>query len=90
MAKNGRDLTEGPVWRALLAVSAPMMLGIAAVISLGLVDAYFLSKVSPEALTAVGFVYPVTTAVSSLSIGLSAGAGRSSRRRWAVRKMRRT
>ncbi|GIT91480.1 MATE family efflux transporter [Jannaschia pagri] len=75
MAKGGRDLTEGPVWRALAAMSLPMMLGIAAVISTGLVDSYFLAKVSPEALSAVGFIFPVTTAISSLSIGLSAGAG---------------
>ena len=74
MAKGGRDLTEGPVWRGLAAVTLPMMLGIAAVISTGLVDAYFLARVSPEALAAVGFVFPVTTAISSLSIGMSAGA----------------
>lgn len=75
MAARTRDLTEGPVWKALAALAAPMMLGIFAVLSTGLIDAYFLAKVSPEALAAVGFVYPVTTAISSLSIGLSAGAG---------------
>ena len=74
MAASTRDLTEGPVWRALAALSGPMVLGILAVISTGLVDAYFLARVSPEALAAVGFVYPVTMAISSLSIGLSAGA----------------
>ncbi len=74
MAKTTRDLTEGPVWKALARLAGPMMLGILAVISTGLVDAYFLARVSPEALAAVGFVYPVTTAVASLSIGLSAGA----------------
>jgi putative MATE family efflux protein len=74
MARGGRDLTEGPVWRGLAAVTLPMMLGIAAVISTGLVDAYFLAKVSPEALAAVGFIFPITTAISSLSIGMSAGA----------------
>ena len=75
MAKTTRDLTKGPVWRALANLAGPMMLGILAVISTGLVDAYFLAQVSPEALAAVGFVYPVTMAISSLSIGLSAGAG---------------
>ncbi len=70
-----RDLTEGPVRRGLASLALPMMAGILAVISTGLVDAYFLARVSPEALAAVGFVYPVTTAIASLSIGLSAGAG---------------
>ncbi|MEM9797682.1 MAG: MATE family efflux transporter [Pseudomonadota bacterium] len=55
-------------------MSLPMLLGIAAVLSTGLVDAYFLAKVSPEALAAVGFIYPITTAIASLSVGLSAGA----------------
>ncbi|MGB3553033.1 MAG: MATE family efflux transporter, partial [Jannaschia sp.] len=74
MARAGKDLTDGPVWKALAGLGAPMMLGILAVLSTGLIDAYFLAKVSPEALAAVGFVYPVTMTISSLSIGLSAGA----------------
>ena len=74
MAHTQRDLTEGPVWRGLAALSAPMALGILAVLSTNLADAFFLARVGPDALAAVGFVYPVTTAISSLSIGLSAGA----------------
>lgn len=69
-----RDLTQGPVWRALAAMSAPMSFGIFAVLSVGLADAYFLGQIGGAALAAVGFIYPVTTAVTSLSIGLSAGA----------------
>ncbi|MEM8850262.1 MAG: MATE family efflux transporter [Pseudomonadota bacterium] len=74
MATGTRDLTNGPIWKALLSLSGPMALGILAVISTGLVDAYFLAKVGPDALAAVGWIYPVTTAIASLSIGLSAGA----------------
>ncbi|NNL35180.1 MAG: MATE family efflux transporter [Silicimonas sp.] len=74
MAENTRQLTEGPVWRAVLAVSAPMSLGIFAVLSIGLADAYFLGQLGRTELAAVGFIYPVTTAITSLSIGLSAGA----------------
>lgn len=51
-----------------------MSFGIFAVLSVGLADAYFLSQVGGAALAAVGFIYPVTTAITSLSIGLSAGA----------------
>lgn len=69
-----RDLTQGPVWRALAALSAPMSFGIFAVLSVGLADAYFLGQLSGTALAAVGFIYPVTTAITFLSIGLSAGA----------------
>ncbi|MEL6587839.1 MAG: MATE family efflux transporter [Pseudomonadota bacterium] len=69
-----RDLTEGPVWRALAHVSAPMSLGILAVLSVGIVDAYFLGQLGADPLAAVGYIYPVTAALTSLSIGLSAGA----------------
>lgn len=69
-----RDLTKGPVWRALTAMSAPMSFGIFSVIAVGLADAYFLGQVSAAALAAVGFIYPVIAAITSLSIGLSAGA----------------
>ena len=69
-----RDLTRGPIWRALLAMSAPMSVGIFGVLSVGLADAYFLGQLGGAQLATVGFVYPVTTAITSLSIGLSAGA----------------
>ena len=71
---NKRDLTRGPIWKALTVMSAPMSLGIFSVIAVGLADAYFLGQVSGAALAAVGFIYPVITAITSLSIGLSAGA----------------
>jgi putative MATE family efflux protein len=51
-----------------------MSFGIFSVIAVGLADAYFLGQVSGAALAAVGFIYPVITALTSLSIGLSAGA----------------
>jgi putative MATE family efflux protein len=69
-----RDLTTGPIWKALTVMSAPMSLGIFSVIAVGLADAYFLGQLSGAALAAVGFIYPVITALASLSIGLSAGA----------------
>ena len=74
MSDESKDLTKGPVWRALFMMSAPMSFGIFAVLSVGLADAFFLSRVGGSALAAVGFIYPVTTAITSLSIGLSAGA----------------
>ncbi len=69
-----RNLTRGAVWKALTVMSAPMSFGILAVLSVGLVDAYFLGQLGTAPLAAVGFIYPVTITVTSLSIGLSAGA----------------
>ena len=73
-AAGTRDLTKGPIWRAVAAVAAPMSLGVLGVPSIGLADACFLGRLGEDELAAVGFIYPVTTAVTSLSIGLPAGA----------------
>lgn len=69
-----RDLTQGPVWKALAIMSAPMSFGIFAVLSVGIADAYFLGRLGGAPLAAVGYIYPVTAAIASLAIGLSAGA----------------
>lgn len=69
-----RDLTKGPIWRALTEVSAPMSFGILSVLSVGVIDAYFLGQLGGAPLAAIGFIFPVTAAFTSLAIGLSAGA----------------
>jgi len=74
MAKGDRDLTTGSVRWAVVGTSAPMVVGIFGVISVGLADAFFLGKVGQAQLAAVGFFFPVATAITSLSIGLSAGS----------------
>lgn len=70
---NDKDLTKEPVTRALIAISAPMSIGILGVLSVGLADAFFLARAGEDALTAIGFIYPVIVALTSLSIGLGAG-----------------
>ncbi|SOE19000.1 putative MATE family efflux protein [Hoeflea halophila] len=70
----GKDLTSGPVWKALARISAPMSLGIFAVLSVGVADAYFLGQLGGTPLAAIGFIFPVTATFASLAIGLSAGA----------------
>lgn len=72
MPKN--DLTRGSVPRALAAMTGPMTLGVLAVMSVGLADAYFVGRLGEAPLAAMAFVFPVTTALVSLGIGLSAGA----------------
>lgn len=55
-------------------MTGPMTLGVLAVISVGLADAYFVGRLGEAPLAAIGFVFPVTIALTSLGIGLSAGA----------------
>lgn len=74
MSASDTALNTGPVWLRLLAVSAPMSVGILGVLSVGLADAFFLARVGEAELAAVGFVYPITVALSAFAIGISAGA----------------
>jgi putative MATE family efflux protein len=71
---NARDLTDGPVWRHLANLAGPMVLGIIAVISVSLVDTYFVGKLGTAPLAALSYTFPVSLTVTSLAIGLSAGA----------------
>ena len=70
---SSADLTQGRVATALLRVAAPMSLGVLSIMLTGLADAFFLGRYGQEELAAIGFVYPVIIAVTSLGIGLSAG-----------------
>lgn len=51
-----------------------MIFGIVAVISVSLVDTYYVGQLGTQQLTALSFTFPVTLTVSSLAIGLGAGA----------------
>ncbi|WP_424927733.1 MATE family efflux transporter [Amaricoccus tamworthensis] len=69
-----QDLTQGPIWKALARISAPVSFGIFSVLSVGVADAWFLGQLGATPLAAIGFIFPVTAAFTSLAIGLSAGA----------------
>lgn len=71
---DDRDLTSGPVSINLLRLAGPMLFGIAAVISVQLVDTYFVGRLGTDALAALSFSFPVALTLTSLSIGLAAGA----------------
>ncbi|MEM6733290.1 MAG: MATE family efflux transporter, partial [Myxococcota bacterium] len=68
------SLTEGPVWKALLRLGGPMIIGIVAVLSISLADTYFVGLLGTDALAALSFTFPVTFTIASLSVGLGAGA----------------
>ena len=69
-----RDLTAGPAWQKLMQLAGPMVFGIIAVISVSLIDTYYVGRLGTQELTALSFTFPVTLTVSSLAIGLGAGA----------------
>ena len=73
-AARGRDLTEGTVRGHLARLGLPMTLGIVGVLSISLVDAYYLGKLGTNAQAAIAYAFGVTFTLQSLGIGLSAGA----------------
>ncbi len=50
-----------------------MLLGIAAIMSVGIIDAYFIGQLGSRELAAVSFIFPITIALSSLGVGVIAG-----------------
>ncbi|MGI9406168.1 MAG: MATE family efflux transporter [Hyphomicrobiaceae bacterium] len=70
-----RDLTRGPVERHLVNLTVPMIWGIIAFMSVSLADAYFLGQLGTDELAAISFTFPVVFTLSTMAIGLGAGAG---------------
>lgn len=66
-------LTTGSITGHLVGQTLPAIIGVTAVMSIGLVDAYFIGQLGPDALAAIAFIFPVTVALSSLGVGVMVG-----------------
>lgn len=66
-------LTSGSIRGHLVTQTAPMIVGVAAIMSVGLIDAYFIGQLGSAELAAVAFIFPVTIAISSLGVGVMVG-----------------
>ena len=68
---NKGDLTTGPVSGHLVRLTIPMIWGILAVISLSVVDTYFIAMLGTDKLAAISFTFPVTMMISHLVFGMN-------------------
>ena len=66
-----KSYTTGSINRAIALLSIPMILEMAMESVFALVDAFFVSKISPDAMATVGLTESVITLVYSIAIGLS-------------------
>lgn len=66
-------LTRGSIRGHLVTQTVPMMIGVAAMMSVGLIDAYFIGQLGAAELAAVGFIFPITIVLSSLGVGVMVG-----------------
>lgn len=73
-ALRERDLTDGSLANHLLRLWVPMTWGVAMVMSVALVDTFFVGRYGEKPLTALGFAFPMQMVLTSLGIGLSAAA----------------
>ena len=67
------DLLNGEIRPTLIKMTFPMMLGIVSLMLFNVADSYFVSQLGTKPLAALGFTFPVSFTVISLSIGLSVG-----------------
>lgn len=72
MSENAK-LTRGSIPGHLVSQTLPMIVGVAAIMSIGLVDAYFIGQLGSAELAAVSFIFPISVALSSLGVGVMVG-----------------
>lgn len=70
-ARSAR-LTTGSITGHLVGQTIPAIVAIAAMTSVGIVDAYFIGRLGGAELAAMSFVFPVSQALSSLGVGVMA------------------
>lgn len=71
MASRAR-LTTGSITGHLIGQTTPAIIAVAAMTSVGIVDAYFIGRLGGAELAAMSFVFPVAQALSSLGVGVMA------------------
>lgn len=72
MSENAK-LTRGSIAGHLVSQTIPAIIGVAAMMSIGLVDAYYIGQLGSAELAAVGFIFPINVALASLGVGVMVG-----------------
>ena len=69
-----RSLLDEPVGATLIRLATPMVFGISAIVLFNIVDTFWVGQLGALELAAMGFTFPVTMGINSLTIGVSIGA----------------
>lgn len=69
------SLASGAVAKQLLALGAPMTVGLFSIMAFGLMDTLFVARLGTEPLAAMGFIGPVIMLVNGATGGLGAATG---------------
>jgi putative MATE family efflux protein len=66
-------LVTGSIPGHLVSQTLPAVIGVAAIMSVGIIDAYFIGQLGSAPLAAISFIFPVTVAFTSLGVGVMVG-----------------
>jgi len=69
-AHRRQAIITQPIAPTLISLTMPMLYALVAVMSLGLVDSYFISFLGTQELAAMGFIVPISFTMTSVSLGL--------------------
>lgn len=72
-AKSSAKLVNGSIPGHLVSQTLPAIIGVAAIMSIGLVDAYFIGQLGSAELAAIAFIFPISVALTSLGVGVMVG-----------------
>jgi putative MATE family efflux protein len=75
MLNKGLDLGKGPLFPLLLKMSWPSIMAMLAVALANLIDAYWLARLSTQALAALTACFPIQMIFAAIGIGTGVGAG---------------
>jgi len=66
-------LVSGSIPGHLVSQTLPAVIGVAAIMSIGIIDAYYIGQLGSDALAAISFIFPITVASTSLGVGVMVG-----------------
>jgi hypothetical protein len=78
MQNKGLNLGQGPIFPLLLKMSWPSIIAMLAVALANLIDAYWLAKLSTQALAALTVCFPIQMIFAAIGIGTGADVRRGS------------
>jgi putative MATE family efflux protein len=73
LGPSSAKLVSGSIPRHLVDQTLPAIIGVAAIMSIGIVDAYFIGQLGSAPLAAISFIFPVAVACTSLGVGVMVG-----------------